>query len=238
MEVFALLHSHFAANPDQWCPKVVIAKGCLLCPSVPTRVLSTCTSQSILKKCLSIIMPDAGVKKLNHGWTVKGIGTPGSSAWEWGASAPCPGNRTTASWCCAHWVSFEVRFLVSDGLHLRPTTSCRTWRHMSLKVSATCQHCRILYSNAEQISQDLLGCPEKSAVFAVRPPWMNDFLSLFSDKMGKLNGRDSELCPQRLLWEPGGKGSAGAGLHQSVLLVKCSSGTSKLASDKRVIRQV
>lgn len=73
---------------------------------------------------------------------------------------------------------------MSDGLHLCPTMSSRTWRHMSLKVSATCQHRRILYSNAEQISQDLLGCPEKSAVFAVRPLQMNDFLSLFSDEMG------------------------------------------------------
>lgn len=155
-------------------------------------------------------MPDARFKKLNCRWTVWDIGIPDNSVWERGPLAPCPGNWATASWCCVHWVSPEVRFLVSDGPHLHPATSCRTWRYMSLKVSATCQHCGMLYSNAEQISQDLLGCPEKSAVFAVHPPWMNDFFVAFLWQDRKLNGCDSELHSQCLSWGPRGKGQSWA----------------------------
>lgn len=114
---------------------------------------------------------------LLRSWITNEQLSPHSCVWEQGSLAPCPGNWTKASWCCAHWVSFQVRLLVSDGPHLRPNTSCSTWRYTSLKVSATCQCCRLLYSNAQWIPQDLLGCPEKSAVFAVCPLWMNDFLN-------------------------------------------------------------
>lgn len=183
-------------------------------------------------------MPGAYVKKLNHRWIVGGTRRPENRVWERRPLAPCPGNQTTASQRCVHWVSFEVRFSVSDGPHLCPTMSRRTWRYTSLKVSATCQHCRTLCSNAEQISRDLLGCPEKSAVFAVRPPWMNDFLSLFSDKTGNWMAVTLS-CVLSVSYEGQEERAAlQLGSIRLCRVVKCSSSTSKLASGKRAIRQV
>lgn len=134
------------------------------------------------KEMLEYYIPDACVKKLSHRWTVRGIRTPDNSVREWGPLLPVLG----------------IRPLLHGPLLSHYRSGLRTAKNF-----------RILYSNAEQMFQDLLCCPQKSAVFAVCPIWMNHFLSLFSDKMGEWVAVTLS-CVLRV-WGPGGKGSAGTG---------------------------
>lgn len=167
---------------------------------------------SCLSGCFKKFMPDASIKKLNHRWMdSQEVCWHLVTVWKLGALAPCPRNGTTATQCIKAALRLGSQWVIVPPLcH---TMSCRTWRCMFLKVSANCQLSR-MQNKSYRIYWDVQR--NQLSLQYVHLGWI---ISCHFSLTRQETGRDSERCPQHLLWglrAGAAQELCSAGLHHDV----------------------